>query len=87
MVQIKEGKYRVVGNRIEHPITFNASSELFQQGVIFNEEMNKMTGGRHIGIPRGVIYFKNKEQKNIYDLECTIEHISKIALEDKSGKE
>jgi hypothetical protein len=71
---------RVVGQRIEQPITFDASSELFRQGMYFNDEMNRMTQGKHIGIPKGVTHFKNHEEQNQYDLDCIAKNMARIAL-------
>ena len=74
---------RVVGRRTEQPITFDASSELFRQGIRFNDEMNRMTPGGHIGIPKGVIHFKSHEEQNVYDLECVAKNMARIALGNK----
>ena len=74
---------RVVGRRTEQPITFNASSELFRQGIRFNDEMNRMTPGGHIGIPKGVSHFKNHEEQNLYDLDCIAKNMARIALKNK----
>lgn len=75
---------RVVGRRTEQPITFNASSKLFIEGIRFNDEMNRMMpGGGHIGIPKGLTHFKNHEEKNLYDLDCIAKNMARIALGNK----
>jgi len=74
---------RRVGQRTEQPIIFHASSKLFRQGIRFNDEMNRMMPGRHLGIPIGVTHFKSHEEQNKYDLECLAKHMARIALENK----
>jgi hypothetical protein len=73
---------RIVGNRKEQSITFDASAELLRIGAEFNTNMQAFPGGDRVGIERGRVWrFKNHEEANAHWESCQINLMVEIAME------
>jgi len=74
---------KIIGRRIERPITFSASAELLAEGSRFNESLSGLPTGNTAFIPKGVFRFKNHEEANRHQENCLIDGMVKTAMERK----
>lgn len=72
---------RIVGHRIERPISFHASSEALIEGLHFNDEIHRLPTGQITGIPKGVYYFKSHEEANAHQFDCLVAAMVQIRRE------
>ena len=72
----KRIRNRSVGRR-EKPITLEASGEALIRGAMFNDEMHKMFGVKHNGVPKGVYHFKNHAEANEHMESCIAKKMAK----------
>ena len=73
------GFSRTVGQRKTRPITFNATAENLISGCAFNDAIHAALGHPHIGMPKGVYYFKNHEEANAHQEYWLAKHMARIA--------
>ncbi len=55
---------KIVGQRKQHSITFNASAQLLKEGARFNDEIHRLPGGQSTFIPKGIYRFATHEKAN-----------------------
>jgi len=74
-----------VGNRKEIEITFHASAENFLEGCRYNDSLHALADGNHIGIPKGVYFFRTLEEADRQRMDYLVETIA--AAESKNTGE
>jgi len=72
---------RVIGRRVEKPVTFEASGLLLAEGARLNDEIHKLPSGQTTCVPKGIMRFKSHEHANEYALTCLSHAIAKTAKE------
>jgi hypothetical protein len=72
---------RIIGNKKIRTITFDASDELFAQGIKFNEEMKRMPTGNVGFIKKGVYRFRTHQEANRHQDDALAEMMARIAIE------
>ncbi len=77
---------RTVGQKIERPLSANASGELLREAAAFNEMLqNAFPSGKITHIPKGVYRFASHEEANQQDEICLAQHMAKIELRMNSN--
>lgn len=71
----------IVGNRIERPISFHASSEALPKVARINDEMHRLPTDQITGIPKGVYYSKTREEANAQQNDCLVAAMMQIRRE------
>lgn len=72
---------RVIGQKIERPLSANASGELLREAAAFNEMLqNAFPSGKLGHIPKGVYRFTSHEEANRQDEIYLALHMAKIEL-------
>lgn len=72
---------RTVGQKIERPLSANASGELLREASAFNEMLqNAFPSGKITHIPKGIYRFASHEEANKQDEICLAQHMAKIEL-------
>jgi hypothetical protein len=70
---------RTVGQKIERPLSANASGELLREAAAFNEMLqNAFPLGKVGYIPKGVYRFTSHDAANKQDEVCLAQHMAKI---------
>ncbi len=72
---------RIVGLRIERPISLSARVDLLKEGARFNDEIHRMPGGNITCCPKGVYRFKTHAEANRQQEECVIAGMVQLARE------
>ena len=72
---------RIVGKKIERPLSANASGELLRDAAAFNEMLqNAFPSGKIGHIPKGVYRFSSHDEANKQDEIFLAQHMAKIEL-------
>jgi hypothetical protein len=72
---------RTVGQKIERPLSANASGELLREAAAFNETLqNAFPSGKITHTPKGVYRFASHEEANQQDEIYLAQHMAKIEL-------
>lgn len=73
---------RTVGQKIERPLSANASGELLREAAAFNEMLqNAFPLGKIGHFPKGVYRFSSHAEANKQDETCLAQHMAKIELQ------
>ena len=70
---------RVIGRRVEAPLSFSASGELLAQGARFNDDLRGLPTGDAAFIPKGLYRFRNHEEADVHAQMCLAERMAQLA--------
>jgi len=73
---------RTVGQKIERPLSADASGELLREAAAFNEMLQNAFPFGGVGhFPKGVYRFSSHAEANKQDGICLAQHMAKIELQ------
>lgn len=70
---------RVIGRRVEAPLSFSASGKLLAQGARFNDGLRGLPTGDEAYIPKGLYRFRTHEEADAHAQTCLAEFMARIA--------
>lgn len=78
---------RIVGHKIEKPLSRNASGELLREAAAFNEMLqNAFPTGKLGHMPKGIYRFASHEAANQQDERYLERHMAQIELRMSQNK-
>lgn len=70
---------RVIGRRVEAPLSFSASGELLAQGARFNDGLRGLPTGDAAYIPKGLYRFRSHEEADNHAQKCLANGMARLA--------
>lgn len=70
---------KVIGRRVEAPLSFPASGELLAQGARFNDDLRGLPTGDAAYIPKGLYRFRTHEEADAHAQKCLADRMARIA--------
>ena len=70
---------RVIGRRLEAPLSFSASGKFLAQGARFNDDLRGLPTGDAAFIPKGLYHFRTHEDADAHAQACLAERMARIA--------
>lgn len=72
---------RVIGRRVEAPLSFSASGELLAQGARFNDDLRGLPTGDAVYVRKGIYRFRTHEEADAHAQKCLAEFMARIAAQ------
>jgi len=70
---------RVIGRRVEAPLSFSASGTLLAQGARFNDDLRGLPTGDASYIPKGIYRFRTHEEADAHAQKCLADCMARLA--------
>jgi hypothetical protein len=70
---------KVIGRRVEAPLSFRASGELLAQGARFNDDLRGLPTGDAAYIPKGLYRFRTHEEADAHAQKCLADLMARLA--------
>ena len=70
---------RVIGRRLQAPLSFSASGKFLEQGARFNDDLRGLPTGDASFIPKGLYHFRTHEEADAHAQACLAELMARIA--------
>lgn len=72
---------RIVGRRVEAPLSFSASGKLLAQGARFNDDLRGLPTGDATFIPKGLYRFGTHEEADAHAKKCLADRMARLAAQ------
>lgn len=71
---------KVIGRRVEAPLSFSASGELLALGARFNDDLRGLPTGDAAYIPKGLYRFRTHEEADGHAQKCLADLMARLAV-------
>ena len=72
---------RVVGRRLERPLSAVARLDLLLEGGRFNDAIHGLPGGQVTGMQKGIYRFRTLDEANRHQEDCLVAAMVQVARE------
>lgn len=72
---------KVIGRRVEAPLSFSASGKLLAQGARFNDDLRGLPMGDAAYIPKGLHRFRTHEEADAHAQKCLADLMARLAAQ------
>ena len=72
---------KVIGRRVEAPLSFCASGKLLAQGARFNDDLRGLPTGDAAYIPKGFYRFRTHEEADAHAQKCLADLMARLAAQ------
>lgn len=77
---------KIVGKRIEPPVTTSTSGSSLASAVTFSADLTQLAGGR-VMFPKGVFRYKTHEEANEHQAQCLAQGMASLVRQRASGNQ